>query len=355
MLSWAGIISYCTQRRVISIAVWIVLVVICIQLYDSRSHLSNQDWRQPEALQPLIPYIPPTEDLTDGKFHWRNVPVQFPRESLLSLPTGHAESIPRIQHVPAKEDTSSRAIRLERLAAVKDAIQHAWSGYREHAWMADEVAPLSGQKNNAFGGWAASLVDALDTLWIAGMKQEFEEAVNAIGAIDFTETEEDELNVFETTIRYMGGFLGAYDLSNGQYPLLLTKALELGEMLLVSFDTPNHMPCTRWRWRIAKEGEKQEASSGVLVAEIGSLTLEFTRLSQITGDMRFYDAVQRIMDVFDQQQMQTRLPGMWGVLVNAKNLDFRSDGGYTLGAMADSLYEYLPKVSLYLCVLKEQH
>jgi mannosyl-oligosaccharide alpha-1,2-mannosidase len=35
---------------------------------------------------------------------------------------------------------------------------------------------------------------------------------------------------------------------------------------------------------------------------------------------------------------------MWPVVVNAKDLDFSSDDGFTLSAMADSTYEYLPKV-----------
>lgn len=83
----------------------------------------------------------------------------------------------------------------------------------------------------------------------------------------------------------------------------------------------------------------------MLVAEIGSLTLEFTRLSQLTGDPRYFEAVQRIMDVFDAQQSKTTLPGMWSVVVNAKTEDFMSGTGFTIGGMADSLYEYLPKVN----------
>ena len=91
-------------------------------------------------------------------------------------------------------------------------------------------------------------------------------------------------------------------------------------------------------------GEKQEAGSGTLVAEIGSLSLEFTRLAQLSGETKFFDAVQRISNMFEQQQPLTKLPGMWPVVVNAKDGDFTGDSGFTLGAMADSVYEYLPKV-----------
>jgi mannosyl-oligosaccharide alpha-1,2-mannosidase len=72
--------------------------------------------------------------------------------------------------------------------------------------------------------------------------------------------------------------------------------------------------------------------------------LEFTRLTQLTGDAKYYDAVQRIMNAFEESQNTTRLPGMWPVTLDARRLDFTQDRSFTLGAMADSLYEYLPKV-----------
>jgi mannosyl-oligosaccharide alpha-1,2-mannosidase len=180
------------------------------------------------------------------------------------------------------------------------------------------------------------------------LKDDFEKAVTAVGNIDFTVTEQETLNTFETTIRYLGGLLSAYDLSEGKYPVLLDKAVELGDMLYAAFDTPNRMPITRWSWRGASEGTKQEAGEMTLLAEIGSLTLEFTRLTQLTGDPRFFDAVQRIMDIFEAQQQETKMPGLWPVLVNAKKANFTEDTGFTLGAMADSLYEYFPKQHLLL-------
>ena len=138
--------------------------------------------------------------------------------------------------------------------------------------------------------------------------------------------------------------MAAYDLSEEKYPILLRKATEMGDMLYVAFDTPNRMPIVRWNFKSALYGAIQEAGDSVLVSEIGSLTLEFTRLSQVTGDPRYYDAVQRIMDMFEMQQDKTKLPGMWPVVIDVKNEDYTGYGGFTLGGMADSLYEYLPKV-----------
>ena len=95
----------------------------------------------------------------------------------------------------------------------------------------------------------------------------------------------------------------------------------------------------------AREGKPQEAGAWTLVAEIGSLSLEFTRLSQLSGDPKYFDAVQRITQHFLRQQNMTKLPGMWPVVVNAKEARFIDDNTFTLGAMADSLYEYFPKAS----------
>lgn len=92
-------------------------------------------------------------------------------------------------------------------------------------------------------------MDALDTLWIMGMEEEFREAVKACESIDFSTTETTQINVFETTIRYLGGFLAAYELSEKAYPTLLAKAVEVGELLMCAFDTPNRMPISRWSWK----------------------------------------------------------------------------------------------------------
>lgn len=270
-----------------------------------------------------------------------------PVKEFLRFSTGLLLELPKVQHQFGPETEEKKAKRLERLAAVKESFQHSWSGYKKHAWLKDELSPIDGGAVQSFGGWAATLVDTLDTLWIMGMKDEFDEAVNAAKDIDFNTTSEESLNVFETTIRYLGGFLGAYDLTGGSYPVLLQKATEVGDMLYCAFDTPNRMPATRWNWKETFEGKDLRAGESTLVAEIGSLTLEFTRLSQLTGDLKYFDAIQRIMNEFDAKQSLTKLPGLWPVVMNAKLMSFVNTG-FTLGGMADSLYEYLPKQHMLL-------
>lgn len=276
-------------------------------------------------------------------------------EEYTELPTGAPVKIPKVQH-DFKQETVEHAVkRQKRLRAVEEAFKYSWEGYKQHAWLQDEVSPLSGLARNPFGGWGATLVDSLDTLWIMGMKKEFATAVSNLKRIDFQTTKLGEVNVFETTIRYLGGLLSAYDVSGHQYNVLLQRAVELGNMLYHAFDTPNRMPVTRWDWQKSALGYQQEAKRQSLVAEVGSLTLEFTRLSQLTGDPKWYDAIARITNTFEKQQNDTRLPGLWPTFINAKEADFTKDTTFTMGGMADSLYEYLPKQHLMLGGHSEQY
>jgi mannosyl-oligosaccharide alpha-1,2-mannosidase len=149
--------------------------------------------------------------------------------------------------------------------------------------MRDEVQPISGDANDWYGGWAATLVDSLDTLWVMGMQEEFEDGVNAMSRIDFSPgtSTQDTINIFETNVRHLGGLIGAYDLSGDKR--LLEKAVEVADMMYAAFDTPNRMPLTRWRPMAATSGSPQRAEDAVLAAEMASFSLEFTRLTQLTG------------------------------------------------------------------------
>jgi mannosyl-oligosaccharide alpha-1,2-mannosidase len=285
----------------------------------------------------------------NGPMHWIKRPEKYPVTEFSALPTGPSKTIPRIQFDFSQnpETPEQKRIREERRDKVKESFLHSWHGYKKHAWGKDEIAPVSGTSRDAFGGWGATLVDAMDTLWIMRLKKDFEETVDFASKIDFTTNTEESLNVFETTIRYLGGLMAAYDLSGAKYPVLLNKAKELGDILYSAFDTPNRMPVCRWQWKKAAIGGSLEAAETTLLAEFGSLTLEFTRLSQLTGDNKYFDAVQRVTSHMNLGQNSTSIPGLWPTVVNAKKPAFEYNH-FTFGGMADSTYEYLPKEYLLL-------
>ncbi|KAF4344671.1 alpha-mannosidase IC (MNSIC) [Fusarium beomiforme] len=272
-------------------------------------------------------------------YDWSKQQVFHPAEDIRSPPNGTFKLLPRIQKEHPdeyKEDSETTA----RKAAIKQAFTKSWEAYKKYAWGWDELAPISLHGKTTFSGWAAQIVDALDTLWILDMKDEFREAVKVVAMIDWSRTGDDYLNLFEVAIRHLGGLLSAYELSDEA--VLLGKAIELGEMLYAAFDTPNRLPSHWLYFKAAKTGS-QQADQSMSGAAGGSMCLEFTRLSQITGNPKYYDATERIKQFFYRNQDKTKIPGLWPHVMNYRD-EKVDEGRFTLGAGADSLYEYLPKM-----------
>ncbi|KJZ78633.1 hypothetical protein HIM_02024 [Hirsutella minnesotensis 3608] len=295
-------------------------------------------WRNFERADPTalaadeIRFVPSSYD-------WGGVTPAHPVAQVKDLPSGRPKALPRIQ-------TRARAERQDDIAkarkeAVRKAFIKSWEAYKKHAWTKDELMPLSAKGRQSFSGWGAQLVDALDTLWIMDLKDDFHDAVKHVAAIDWSKTRDGKpIDLFEVTIRYLGGLIAAYDLS--REPVLRRKAAELGDTLYAAFDTPNRLPINMLDLKKAKEGQL-DADMSIVSAAGGSLCLEFTRLSQVTGDPKYYDATERIKHFLRRTQTNTKLPGLWPRLVNFR--DETIDGEvFTLGAGADSLYEYLPKM-----------
>lgn len=276
-------------------------------------------------------------------FDWSSVKHRFPPGPDLPLPKGRRADLPRVQaKFPAAEEWAAFELREARRREVRELFRKNWRSYRERAWMRDALLPVSGAGRDQFSGWAATLVDSLDTLWIMGLRAEFNEAVDAVAGIDFGSSTSPRVNMFETNIRYLGGLLAAYDLSRRS--VLLAKAVELGDMLYAGFNTENRMPVDFFDMEASKTGEGLPVEGGVVSASPGTLMLEFTRLSQVTGDPKYYTAVARVVSVFEQGQAKTLIPGLWPTMVHMNTMDIVEGTAFTLGSGADSLYEYVTKM-----------
>lgn len=344
---------------------WVVSIVLAVSCFVFIFHLLQADSRPAHSSHRGIAKSKHKQNVAldrilhpgffKPKFKWKNVKQKHPLNDFTPLPTGKHVTIPKVQFDFGPESLEHAQVRRHRQDAVKAAFEHSWAGYKKNAWLQDEVAPLTGASKNPFGGMGATLVDSLDTLWIMGMKDEFKAAMSGLKKIDFTTSTLKEVNVFETTIRYLGGLLSAYDVSGHQYRILLETATALGDMLYLAFDTPNRMPVARWDWQSTALGYAQEAQKQTALAEIGSLTLEFTRLSQLTNDPKYYDAVARITNTFEECQNKTSYPGLWPTSLNAMQQNFSKGLSFTLGGMADSMYEYLPKQHMMLAGQTDQY
>ena len=251
------------------------------------------------------------------KEHWKKPKEHFPVSTTVQLPTGTPKAIPSIQFAFKQEKESAKEDREKKRQMIEKSFLKSWNSYKEYAWMHDELSPVTGGHRDPFAGWGATLVDTLDTLWMMGLKEEFETSVKAVEKIDFTTSPRKDIPLFETTIRYLGGLIAAYDISGEKYKVLLDKAVELAEILIGAFDTPNRMPLTFYYWTSAYASQPHRADTKVTLAELGSLSIEFTRLSQLTKEPKYYDAISRITDALEEWQPDTRLPGLWPSDVDA--------------------------------------
>ncbi|PKS13358.1 hypothetical protein jhhlp_000129 [Lomentospora prolificans] len=297
-----------------------------------------------ERLEWYMNHNPPPSPPSTKSFDWGKVPVANRPGRLTHLPSGRPKDLPPIQYnFPLDGWSRNTAKQREtRRQQVKALFFKNWDSYRKYAWKKDALLPLSSSGRDQFSGWAATLVDSLDTLWIMGFRKEFDEAVAAVAEIDFGQSTSTRVNTFETNIRYLGGLLAAYDLSRRE--ILLTKAIELGDLLYTAFDTENRLPVDNIDFERAKEGGGLLAEGIVVAAGPGTLSLEMTRLSQLTGNPKYYDAINRVTRLFAKQQMETSLPGMWPMYVSMAREDTKYGRTFTLGGNADSMYEYLPKM-----------
>ncbi|GAA5896495.1 glycoside hydrolase family 47 protein [Sporobolomyces salmoneus] len=314
-----------------------------------------------------------------------------------------------VERREGREEFESREKeRRERRDWVKRAFLHAWEGYKEHAWGHDELAPVSNLWSDRYNGWGATLVDNLDTLLIMNLSHEYNLARQHVSQIDFTylvpassrffstdhlpplssldvtpdpnidydnlpnsEGESESapnkwisqrlqsslspfspttIPLFETTIRYLGGLISAYDLSGGD-PLMLARAKELGDWLLLSLNTDWGLAVPRYKMGFNPDGGP---SGRAVLAEVGSLGMELIRLSMITGDETYYIAAQRAMDTLETRftsaapvsssggKIRGRLGSLLPSHINPGQPGM-VQGEYTFGGLADSYYEYLIK------------
>uniref|UniRef100_A0A8C9Y789 alpha-1,2-Mannosidase n=2 Tax=Percomorphaceae TaxID=1489872 RepID=A0A8C9Y789_SANLU len=240
-------------------------------------------------------------------------------------------------HEPLDPETKDRR------AKIKEMMKHAWGNYRRYAWGSNELRPISkqGHSSNLFGDIkGATIVDALDTLHIMEMFEEFDAATDWVEKnLDFNVNA--EVSVFEVNIRFVGGLLSAYYLSGKE--VFRRKAVELGEKLLPAFKTPTGIP---WALLNLKSGIGRNwpwASGGSsILAEYGTLHLEFMHLSKLSGNPEF---AQKVMNI---RKVLNRLDKPQGLYPNYLNPNSGQWGQHhvSVGGLGDSFYEYLLKAWL---------
>ena len=179
---------------------------------------------------------------------------------------------------------------------------HGFDHYMAHAFPLDELDPIGcGGRgpdvlkpeniniNDVLGNYSLTLIDSLDTLALLGDKDQFRSAVDfVVESVDFDQPY--SVNVFEVTIRVLGALLSSHSLIVDPAQMipnlhpkykggLLSKAVDLAERIIPSFDTKSGVPLPRVKLNggVAHTSNRTDttvASATSLVLEFGLLRLK---------------------------------------------------------------------------------
>lgn len=125
---------------------------------------------------------------------------------------------------------------------------------------------------------------------------------------------------------------------------LLTQAQTLANGLKVSFNTPSGVPDPTVFFNPTF---RNSGASSNNVAEIGTLVLEWTHLSDLTGNPLYAQLAQKGESyLLNPKGSAQAWPGLVGTFVSTSNGNFQDSNG-SWSALSDSFYEYLIKMYLY--------
>ena len=331
----------CTPTRIVTYCILLSLALL-LSYYRHALTQSTIVVVDEEDVHVAVPFAASRTDWS--KYTFKN---KLDESDFYRLPKGDFVTFPQLQHdfPPRFAPKEGLSPQQETRAEIKTAFTKAWASYEQHAWGLDELEPLGLEKSKFVTGWATFMIESLDTLWLMDMKPEFYRAATYIARMDLDNATTEDFDVFELNARQLGGLISAYELSDEE--ALLNKAIELADFLYAAFDNPLHMPAQYIKVEELKNGKEQpenEQRSG----KLGSMALEFTRLSQITGNTKYYDAVHRITRNLERTQLSTHLTGLWPMEISTHKSFDVSQKTFGLGGGGDAVYEYLLKEHILL-------
>lgn len=223
---------------------------------------------------------------------------------------------------------------------VRQVFLESWNSYRNHGWGTDVYHPIT-EKGENMGpkplGWM--IVDSLDTLALMDLPDQLKQAREWIKT-DLNYHFDYEVNVFETTIRMLGGLLSAHHLTKND--LYLDRAVDLANALIGGFESPSGLPYSSVNLETGK-GVKNHVDNGASsTAEVSTLQLEFKYLAKLTGEAMFWEKAEKIMEILDNNKPQD---GLVPIYVHPDTGKYQGSL-IRLGSRGDSYYEYLLKQHL---------
>ncbi len=218
---------------------------------------------------------------------------------------------------------------------VKAEFLHAWNGYKKYAWGHDDLKPLTKTHKDWYSETLLMTpVDALDTMYLMGMKKEADATRKYITANLSFDKDLDVQN-FEITIRLLGGLLSSYEITGDKK--LLGLADDLGTRLLPVFDSPTGLP---YKYVNLKTGKTRGEVTNP--AETGTLLVEFGTLAKHTGKKIYFEKAKRAL--VETYKRRSKI-GLVGTNINVETGEWTNKDSH-ISAEIDSYYEYLLKCAI---------
>ena len=177
--------------------------------------------------------------------------------------------------------------------------------------------------------WPIYLIDSLSTLYVMGEITRFQRALDLLSKIDFKipYTISELIDIPDLTTRGLGGLLSLYELSGEN--ILLVKAKQLGDFILRSFDTPNRLPVISYPWRSPYNNRfpYKETNLGSMM----KLTLELTKLTQLSSDNKYFNAVYHILEYLWETSGELPIKSLFPNIVDASGCKVLSSKELSVG------------------------
>ncbi|KAI7866173.1 glycoside hydrolase [Spinellus fusiger] len=326
------------KHKCFFLLIFITLCTLCVYLFIyeynpvSRVEISYEDieaaYKKPSAIiEPSPVVLPDYPEIVLGK--------EDGNKDAKKKKISEKEIFGKSQ----QNSSSSYSQALYRQKRIIESFQHAWKGYTTDAFGADEYQPLTHTGHNwAEGGLGLMIVDALDTMLLMNLTEEYAQARHWIDTrLDFDKNQ--DVNLFETTIRILGGLLSAYHLSNND-TLYLEKATDLGNRLMGAFGSESGIP---YASVILSTGLAYKFHIPSSTAEVTTIQLEFKYLSYLTGDPKYRLAAEGVMQHMEKLiEKGDTIDGLVPILIHPVDGTFATRE-IRLGSRGDSYYEYLLK------------
>lgn len=249
---------------------------------------------------------------------------------------------------------------------------HAWGSYMDYGFPADEVTPITCEpygpdyenvdnlvRNDAMGNVSLMVLDNIDTLIILERWQELEFVLGYLRLTPDLFEKDTTIQVFETTIRSLGGLLLSHlllellrDDVKSKFTdipciqsydgFLLEMALDLGYRLIPAFKTKTQIPVPRINLSRGVKGVPLRLQMETCTAGAASPILEFTLLSKLTGDLVFQNYTEQTFWKLWNSRLALNLLPMTIDPITSQWKDSITG----IGASVDSFYEYAAKGSI---------